>query len=649
MKMKFEDGKLVEDDSAKEKSDKADEKNSKATLSDEDKELVTDMINDMLQDEDIMTSLDVDSSGDLDEDEVNKFLEFATNEKTGKMSLNSLSESANSIHETSALLDDIYSNSDYGKFLDEDNDGKIGDEEKDKFEKYLKGDKDILEVEDVERAKDLMDKDAFSYDIPNDSVADEDYEESIANNTATKSSPASSSSYGGYTTGNPGSASSTYTAPSSSVSSLEETETLEQLQQQKTDKQKELDTAQGELDKATGLVDTKQQEADTLKEAYETALNEDTQVDKQLKEDFKIADEKYQQQDKLVSDTEKSILTTSQEKTTLETQYNADNSNLEALKSALSSLPDPSQYEDNADKQAEINSKKSELKSKISELEPKVQDEKTQLEEKEKELNTLEQETLPEQKRQLDEFKAQRDELEQQILETCSEETKQALEAYDAKKEEVEAAKANVETEKGKTDEIQAQMNELDKKINEKQAEQTQKDYKVGESFDYDFSLTDSQKQNLDQFAAHWEQNKERYEALAEKSGFPAELIASIHWREGSGNFNTYLHNGQTLGQTTTIVPKGIYFDNWEDAALDALSNHGGGLSAIDKNDTNSWLDYAEHYNGMGYRNKGVASPYVWAGTQNYSGGMYVKDGVYSASAYDNRVGVAAMLKAIME
>ena len=208
MKMKFEDGKLIEDDSAKEKSDKTDEKNSKTTLNDEDKELITGMINDMLQDEDVMTSLDVNSSGDLDEDEVNKFLEFATNEKTGKMSLNSLSKSANSIYETSALLDDIYSDSYYGKFLDEDKDGKIGDEEKDKFEKYLKGDKDILELEDVERAKDLMDKDVFSYDIPNDSVADEDYEESIANNTATKSSPASSSAYGGYTTGNPGSASS---------------------------------------------------------------------------------------------------------------------------------------------------------------------------------------------------------------------------------------------------------------------------------------------------------------------------------------------------------------------------------------------------------------------------------------------------------
>ena len=58
-------------------------------------------------------------------------------------------------------------------------------------------------------------------------------------------------------------------------------------------------------------------------------------------------------------------------------------------------------------------------------------------------------------------------------------------------------------------------------------------------------------------------------------------------------------------------------------------------------------MDYAEHYNGMGYSNRGLASPYVWAGTTKYTGGMYVADGEFSASAFDQRVGVAVIMKAL--
>ncbi len=61
--------------------------------------------------------------------------------------------------------------------------------------------------------------------------------------------------------------------------------------------------------------------------------------------------------------------------------------------------------------------------------------------------------------------------------------------------------------------------------------------------------------------------------------------------------------------------------------------------------DVNTYYDFAEHYNGLGYRNKGLASPYVWSGTTTYKGGKYVADGQFSASAFDKQLGVAVMLK----
>jgi hypothetical protein len=56
-------------------------------------------------------------------------------------------------------------------------------------------------------------------------------------------------------------------------------------------------------------------------------------------------------------------------------------------------------------------------------------------------------------------------------------------------------------------------------------------------------------------------------------------------------------------------------------------------------------LSAAEPYNGYGYRNKGLRSPYLWASTNHQQRGKYVADGVFNASVMDTQMGVAAMLK----
>lgn len=144
---------------------------------------------------------------------------------------------------------------------------------------------------------------------------------------------------------------------------------------------------------------------------------------------------------------------------------------------------------------------------------------------------------------------------------------------------------------------------------------------------------------------------KNRYETVAAKTGVPWDVIAVIHYRESSGNFAGVLHNGQKIigkGTKTTIVPKGRGpFATWEEAAVDALMKCHPYLGKNDDWSLGTTLDKLEAYNGLGYRKKGLPSPYLWAGTDQYTSGKYVADGKFSASTVDSQLGVAALLIAL--
>lgn len=165
-------------------------------------------------------------------------------------------------------------------------------------------------------------------------------------------------------------------------------------------------------------------------------------------------------------------------------------------------------------------------------------------------------------------------------------------------------------------------------------------------------NLTGEQARDLQNFKNHYQKNKSRYERVSQKTGIPSELVAAIHWREADGNFGTYLHNGDPLGKPSVHVPRNIpVFNNWEDAAVHALNMKKGikekfGLNSNSK-DYAAMSGFAEYYNGLGYHNKGKASPYVYSGTNMYDRGKYVADGVYSASTKDKQLGVMAMLIAL--
>jgi lysozyme family protein len=156
----------------------------------------------------------------------------------------------------------------------------------------------------------------------------------------------------------------------------------------------------------------------------------------------------------------------------------------------------------------------------------------------------------------------------------------------------------------------------------------------------------------LERLAEIYEANIERYAEVSARTNLPPELIAALHFRESSGDFSTYLHQGDPLGRPAVNHPANIpLFHDWEPAAEHALNDpykkriqDDLGLSA-DTTDLAAMGAYAEYYNGLGYHNKGRTSPYVYAGTDAYRGGKYVSDGRYNSRVYDQQPGVVAMVQ----
>jgi len=123
---------------------------------------------------------------------------------------------------------------------------------------------------------------------------------------------------------------------------------------------------------------------------------------------------------------------------------------------------------------------------------------------------------------------------------------------------------------------------------------------------------------------------KKRYQAVERVTGVPWAVIAVIHERESSQNWGRSLAQGDPWNKVSTHVPAGRGpFESWE-AAL------AGVLIAL------------EMYNGLGYAAKGVPSPYLWAGTNQYTAGKYVRDGVYDPGYVDQQLGCVALLFSMM-
>jgi lysozyme family protein len=144
------------------------------------------------------------------------------------------------------------------------------------------------------------------------------------------------------------------------------------------------------------------------------------------------------------------------------------------------------------------------------------------------------------------------------------------------------------------------------------------------------------------------------YKGVERETGVPAHVVGIIHMRESGGNFGSHLHNGDPLSARTKRVPPGRPVEGdppftWTESAIDALTMPGQGLD--------KWHDWSiggicfvlERYNGFGYRNRRVNSPYLWSYTTAYERGMYIADGVWSSTAVNKAPGGMAILKRMVE
>ena len=145
--------------------------------------------------------------------------------------------------------------------------------------------------------------------------------------------------------------------------------------------------------------------------------------------------------------------------------------------------------------------------------------------------------------------------------------------------------------------------------------------------------------------------NRARYERLTRSMTMPWYFLAIIHGLEADFRFDAHLHNGDPLTARTVRVPAGRPADGkppftWEESAMDAIA-----ANRYDK-----WNDWSiagmlvawERYNGLGYRQHGIHSPYVWSCTDLYVKGRYVADGKFEANAESKQCGAVAMLKGLI-
>lgn len=140
-----------------------------------------------------------------------------------------------------------------------------------------------------------------------------------------------------------------------------------------------------------------------------------------------------------------------------------------------------------------------------------------------------------------------------------------------------------------------------------------------------------------------------RYLAVERQTGVPWFFIGLLHLRESSCNFAGVLHNGEHIigkGTRTRLVPAGRGpFATWEEAAIDALRLKG--LHAIKEWPIERIGYESERFNGFGYIRRGVNSPYVWAGSNHYTRGKYVRDGVFDPAHVDTQLGTLPVLRAL--
>ena len=143
---------------------------------------------------------------------------------------------------------------------------------------------------------------------------------------------------------------------------------------------------------------------------------------------------------------------------------------------------------------------------------------------------------------------------------------------------------------------------------------------------------------------------RERYEAVGAELGIPWWFVGVIHGLESSFDFGRHLHNGDPLTARTVHVPKdrpasGEPPFTWRESAVDALRLRR--LDGLDDWSIGAALDRLERYNGLGYRHRGLPSPYLWSFSGHYERGKFVADGRFDPDAISKQCGGATLIRCL--
>jgi len=132
-------------------------------------------------------------------------------------------------------------------------------------------------------------------------------------------------------------------------------------------------------------------------------------------------------------------------------------------------------------------------------------------------------------------------------------------------------------------------------------------------------------------------------------SQFPCDsaLLMALHYRECNNNRNCQMFNGERWNRRTTLVPKGLGPWNSAEDAMHAAIEYKQIPSEFDE--MAEALQFIEGWNGWGYMNKGVPSPYVWSGSNHYISGKYVADGQYDPAVVDRQLGAGVLYLALKD
>jgi len=131
------------------------------------------------------------------------------------------------------------------------------------------------------------------------------------------------------------------------------------------------------------------------------------------------------------------------------------------------------------------------------------------------------------------------------------------------------------------------------------------------------------------------EKHEKTYRNVETLTGIPWMLIGAIHYREADCRFNRSIKDGSILPPTM----------DWELHAAVALTRWRHSVKLSVPASMKAMLEFAERYNGLGYRKRGLASPYLWAGTDRYVKGKYTVDGKFDPNVVDKQIGVAPILQ----